>query len=64
MKKRIAVLVMTVVLALSMVACGTPKCKHSGCEDAATEGGYCSYHAAMNDLDSAAKNAFDGFFGK
>lgn len=62
MKKIIVVLSM-LILVLCLVACGSGKCKASGCNDEATNGDYCEYHATLQQIDSAAKGAFDYLFG-
>ena len=61
--KRLLCIFVLLISMLLLSSCGTPKCKFSGCEDAATNGDYCNYHAKLQQLDSAAKSVFDYFFG-
>ena len=62
MKKIIIPLLMLTLISF-FAACGSDKCKISGCNDKATNGDYCEYHAKLQQIDSAAKGAFDFFFG-
>lgn len=62
--KRLIVFLSMLILVVFLVACGSGKCKASGCDDEATNGDYCEYHAKLQQIDSAAKGAFDYFFGE
>lgn len=56
--KKIFVLLLTVVMALTMTACSS-KCKASGCNEKVYKDGYCEVHYAINVVGSA----LDGLFG-
>lgn len=38
-------------------------CKADDCNDDVYKDGYCKYHYTVHDVDSAAKDLFDGLFG-
>lgn len=63
MLKKIVMLAMVVILALACMGC-TAKCKYSGCDDEATNGDYCGYHARVQQVDDAAKDIYGFFFGE
>ena len=63
LKKRLLIL-LCVLLSISTTACSaSAKCKADGCDDIATDGDYCSYHAKLKNVDSVAKDLFDTFLG-
>ena len=39
-------------------------CKAENCEDEVYKDGYCKYHYTVHSVDGAAKDVFNGFFGK
>lgn len=62
--KRLTYTIILLMSILLLSSCGEPKCKFSGCDDEATNGDYCEYHAKLQQIDSVAKGAFDYFFGE
>ncbi|MBE6880239.1 MAG: hypothetical protein E7490_05310 [Ruminococcaceae bacterium] len=59
MKKRIAMVVLTIAAVLSLTACGEANCKHDGCDKEIAENGYCAEHA----IEHALQDALGGLLG-
>ena len=60
--KRTSALLIALMLSVSLTACGG-NCKADGCDEQATNGDYCSYHATKNNVEQAAKDVFNFFTG-
>lgn len=60
MKKKLLVIMMLLVTAIQLVACGdiiTPTCKEDGCDDTDIyEEGYCEYHYYENIVGNAIED--------
>ena len=66
MKKGIAIL-MGMMAAVSLTACGSSTCQVEGCENEVYEDGYCEYHYALNVagemVSDAAGDLLDSIMG-
>lgn len=60
MKKTIAIILVVLTYVVTLTACDK-KCKFSGCNETATNDGYCSYHSKLKAVDDTAKNIFNNF---
>ena len=62
-KKPLTLLLIITLSMLVLTACGSSKCKEQDCDEEATDGDYCSYHATLKTVDDAAKDIFNEFVG-
>lgn len=60
MKKKTAVILLILAMAMQLVACGLFTCKQDGCEDDIYKDGYCQYHYYLKQGSDTLKDVVNG----
>ena len=65
--KKLAIVLTTFTMMLTLTACGSSQCQAEGCENEVYQDGYCEYHYALevakDTVSSAANDVLNSIFG-